>query len=286
MPSKKKPKLTKKMLGHLDRAEIRSVLMHGMGVEPEVAYQKDNKWCVSYIYDNQGMFAEADLTGIHPGERFRPTVFDYIKNLQLFLAGDIEAPTWPPADAVPVATPVAPVVKEVEVTRLLPPSAYDEHPVESERVSSDALDLSDLRAEAYVNQDEQEIQNPTHDTDEASPEDEPTVSSRGKAIEAPLNTGAPKMTIQFSKVDGFGNEGAAQDDEALSTQVDYDYFNESFDNLGEHIDNHAKIILQRIEDVEKQVKSLENALLYIINSAILPKDVVVSSLDEIPKPPY
>ena len=94
------------------------------------------------------------------------------------------------------------------------------------------------------------------------------------------------MTIQFSKVDGFGNEGAAQDDEALSTQVDYDYFNESFDNLGEHIDNHAKIILQRIEDVEKQVKSLENALLYIINSAILPKDVVVSSLDEIPKPPY
>lgn len=280
---KKKPKLTKKMLGNLDRAELRVVLIQGMSMKPELAYQKDNKWCVSYIYDNQLAFAEADLSEIHPGERFRPTVFSYVTSLQKYLAGDIAAPNWPPEDvaqeevasvgvtkaALPaevkeeVSSPT-PVVVE-KFTQLVPPSTYLEK------------DFSQSKAEASPSTSPVRRVNPA--SFRTSPANPPN--------EAPINTGAPKMKIAFSKVDGIGSGDQSVEDDGLLTSG---YFDESLEYFFEHVDKNKNEVIKSLEGVtahlESRISNIENALLFVINSAILPKGSIVETLDDIPKPPY
>jgi hypothetical protein len=282
---KKKPKLTKKMLGNLDRAELRVVLIQGMSMKPELAYQKDNKWCVSYIYDNQLAFAEADLSEIHPGERFRPTVFSYVTSLQKYLAGDIAAPNWPPEDVAqeevaPVGvTKAAPAEVKEEVssptpvvvekfTQLVPPSTYLEN------------DFSQSKAEASPSTSPKKLLRYLR-----------TQAPGSLPSKAPINTGSPFPTtkIAFSKVDGIGSGGqSVEDDTAL--QITSAYFDESLDYLFEHVDKTKVEVIKSLEGVtahlESRISNIENALLFVINSAILPKGSIVETLDDIPKPPY
>lgn len=326
---KKTPKLTKKMLGNLDQAEIRCVLMEGMQVTPEQAFSNGNKWCIDYLYDNQDKFAAADLSDIHPGERFRHSVFGYILNLQRYLNGDIDAPSWPPeesssaaavvdeAETVPANT--EPVEVPVErAVGLVPNGTYlEDHPPNTPEVEEG--NLLDVTIKDYMesigtnttvdqliekvmaqpgieeNYHRAEV---TEAVEEAASEavaafEEAVISARGKAIEAPMNTGAPKMTVAFTKVDAFGSFNEEPEPEAVATAVvgglsdnDMNYFDETFTNLGERMDTNTDAALAKVSELEKKISSVENALLFVINSAILPKGTVIDSLDEIPAPPY
>lgn len=319
---KKDPKLTKKMLSYLDRAEINCLLIEGMEVTPEAAFGGGLKFGVNHIYTEQADFAKADLSALSPEERFRPGVFQYVLDLQRYLNGIDDAPTWPPKDediqsdiakafeepVVDAASTKVVAPKEVQVTRLLPSGTYleqDPEPVTTSPESPSAL--LDLTVQDFIDAGDSNVESlvasihsqpgiegcyTIEQVEAAVREALPTenvVSARGKAIEAPLNTGAPVMknsAIRFKKVDGFGS-GQEQESKAPGLgENDFDYFNETFDNLGEHMDLLNKVVLEKIEKTQSRINSIENALLFVINSAILPKGTIIDSLDEVPPPPY
>ena len=285
----KQPKLTKKMLNNLDRAEVRTILMVAMGVKPETAYQQNEKWCIDHIYNNQQEFAEADIQSI--GEtRFRKGVFSYVNKMQAYLLGKSEAPAWPPeieADDLKVVDTNDTAAEAAPNDQLLIKDSVDLDQsinVKSEEVdeASDSVAVSTSEVDPFNN-------NLVDDTTEQ-------ISARGKAIEAPLNTGASiPSTVAFRKVKGLMKKGSNGSDavEKPSAEIDYDYFDESFVGLGSQIEAKVAALEGKLDlnnnislDLHTRMASVENALLFIINSAILPEDQMVSNLDQLPSPPY
>ena len=125
-------RFTKKMLGPIDRAELRKIAIVGMGVEPLDAYTMKETEIVSWIHERAEEFASLDISEVQPTtgacieESFRPGVGNYIKRLQKFILGECTAPSWPPegtdedtSDEVSeeVKTPVEAVVEEPKKKR-------------------------------------------------------------------------------------------------------------------------------------------------------------------------
>ena len=91
-------KVTKKMLTPLDRAEIRKIVIVGMGMEPLEAYTKKEGETISWIQERAEDFASLDLE-IIGAEQFRPNVVAYLQQLQQFILGNSKAPTFPTGGA-------------------------------------------------------------------------------------------------------------------------------------------------------------------------------------------
>jgi len=91
-------KVTKKMLTPLDRAEIRKIVIVGMGMEPLEAYTKKEGETISWIQERAEDFASLDLETIG-AEQFRPNVVAYLQQLQQFILGNSKAPTFPTGGA-------------------------------------------------------------------------------------------------------------------------------------------------------------------------------------------
>lgn len=125
-------RFTKKMLGPIDRAELRKIAIVGMGVEPLDAYTMKEAEIVSWIHERAEEFAGLDISEVQPTtgacieDSFRPGVGVYIKRLQKFILGECSAPSWPPegidVDTVDEASeeveaPVEAVVEEPKKKR-------------------------------------------------------------------------------------------------------------------------------------------------------------------------
>jgi len=89
-------RFTKKMLGPLDRAELRKIAIVGMGLEPLDAYTMKEAEVVSWIHERAEEFAGLSISGVGIEDTFRSGVGPYIKRLQKFILGDGTAPEWPP----------------------------------------------------------------------------------------------------------------------------------------------------------------------------------------------
>lgn len=268
----KRPKLTKKMLSHLDKAEIRTIIMGGMNVKPETAYQADTRWCVDHIYQNQLEFAEADLSDI-PVKKFRhPGVYTYVRGLQGYLLGSAEAPAWPP-------TPQE--MDTATQTNLVPgvpskPTEVDAEPVKSEPKMK-LVQPEKVEAKVPVKEDDLDVN-----------EEPLTLTERGKAMQGPNNIGNVGKKVSFRKVDGFGNNG--EEVEEVSSTLSKDSLNEVLEPLFVALRNHQEVdtskIISRQTELYSRVESIENALLFILNSAILKEDELIESLEQVPTPPY
>jgi len=248
----KQPKLTKKMINNLDRAEVRTILMVSMGVKPETAYQQNEKWCIDHIYNNQEEFAMADIQSIGE-DRFRKGVFSYVNKMQAYLLGKSEAPSWPPE----IGSYNIKIVDE---------SSEEADPQELLLMGDNVnLDLS-------VNAKAEEADEPVEE-----------ISTRGKAVEAPLNTGASLPNkVSFRKVSGLMKADSSENEAPTDNQIDYDFFDESFVEVSDKVEH----VINQVNGLGERFASVENALLFIINSAILPEDQMITSLDQIPSPPY
>jgi hypothetical protein len=119
-------RFTKKMLGPLDRAELRKIAIVGMGLEPLDAYTMKEAEVVSWIHERAEEFAGLSISGVGIEDTFRTGVGSYIKRLQKFILGECTAPSWPPegtdedtSDEVSeeVKTPVEAVVEEPKKKR-------------------------------------------------------------------------------------------------------------------------------------------------------------------------
>ena len=115
--------------------------------------------------------------------------------------------------------------------------------------------------------------------------DEPVeeISTRGKAVEAPLNTGVSLPNkVSFRKVSGLMKADSSENEAPTDNQIDYDFFDESFVEVSDKVEH----VINQVNGLGERFASVENALLFIINSAILPEDQMITSLDQIPSPPY
>lgn len=278
----KKPKLTKKMLNNLDKAEIRTIIMTAMDVKPEQAYQATPKWCVDHIYDNQIEFAQADLTGI-PVKKFRNLgVFNYVRGLQGYLQGSVEAPSWPPSpDDMDNAEAL--VETTTEETGTLPL----EEPVQTE-VKIQTPEKIDLKV-AKGDISEEEIA-------EVDSEETNALTQRGMAMQTPTIGVFPKK-VAFKKIKGLGNTDDTSETLAVSG-ISREQLDESLKAMSSQLsldnDLRARKTLEKMEGLidgfwtryEARNNQLQNALLFIINSAILPEGNTIETLEEIPTPPY
>lgn len=99
--SKISGKLTRKHLEGLDRAELRYLIVTGMGAKMSDAYRlKDTKDLINWIIDRTVIFAELNLNTMLELDKdksvFREGVLEYLKQLQGFARKESKAPTWPP----------------------------------------------------------------------------------------------------------------------------------------------------------------------------------------------
>lgn len=240
MPAKK-PKLTKKMLSHLDKAEVRTICLVAMNVPPEQAYQVDVKWCIDHIYENQMMFAEADLSDV-PVKKWRnPHAYMYIRRLQGYLLGKEEAPTWPPhTEGVDDTSTQTEIMPEAPTGPKLVKVEKKSAPVEA--VVEEVVE--ETKEEQVVND---------------------------------------QTTIQFKKVSGFGNNKA---EEEPVVDNDLGILIETVDMISTAVQEFRGDTASDIDKLNTRVGAVENALLFIINAAILGDGQVIDSLEEVPKPPY
>lgn len=236
----KKPKLTKKMLSHLDKAEVRTICLVAMNVPPEQAYQVDTKWCIDHIYENQMVFAEADLSDV-PVKKWRnPHAYMYIRRLQGYLLGKEEAPTWPPhTEGVDDTNPQTEIMPEAQPVK----------PVKVTKV-----------VELKTSQEDEVLEAETAET-----------------------TDEVQSTIEFKKVSGFGNNKV---EEEPVVDNDLGILIETVDMISTAVQEFRGDTASDIDKLNTRVESVENALLFIINSAILGDGQVITSLEEVPSPPY
>lgn len=275
----KKPKLTKKMLSHLDKAEVRTIIMFGMNVAPEDAYQADTKWCIDHIYDNQLEFSKSDLTGI-PGKKFRHDgVYRYVLMLQEYLLGQSEAPKWPPEiinGGIEPAEADKPVMKSVK------PALFVAAPVE-EKTEEPVEETSEEAAE-----EEAKIETPPTTATIPKPDDkepEGVISERGKAIQAPRNVGkSPRRMVAFNKISGFGaKSGGSSTEENKLEQTVVALTSVLTDSITAN-KNFSEQTVDDLSRIEGKVDDVTKAILFIINSAILPEGETVTSLEDLPWP--
>lgn len=263
----KQPKLTKKMLSVLDKAEVRTIIMTGMGVKPETAYQADVKWCIDHIYTNQEEFSQADLESIEMRKFRNPSVYIYVRKLQGFLKGANEAPAWPPT---PEEMENAPQTKITEVFK----------PVVADIVVTDSATQTEATEVEEVS-----------DVDEVT---DTEMTPRAHAITAPRNIGSSDK-VTFSKVSGFGNNKNVADE--TSNQHNFDELLQKTVEAYSTVDNNvlevqtslAKLegfTQAKLSEIHCRMSDIEKSLLFIINSAILPEGQEIVSLNQIPSPPY
>ena len=95
------PRLTKKHLKVLDKAELRRIAMAGMGMAMRDAYSLDEDGLLDWVHKYPEEFSQANMADISKGKTeslFRDGIFEYCVALQDYQAGKRKAPAWPLED--------------------------------------------------------------------------------------------------------------------------------------------------------------------------------------------
>jgi hypothetical protein len=90
----KTPKVTKKQLAHLDKAEARKVAVLGMHMGLQASYEMSPAEIISWMFEHQDALVTTDIEACDADRLFRPGVVDYLVALQQHLLGEGDCPEW------------------------------------------------------------------------------------------------------------------------------------------------------------------------------------------------
>lgn len=120
------PRLTKKQLKILNKAELRKLAISGMNLEIARAYGATEGFLIDFIYGDVDTFLDVKVTDINTSPTtgkpyFREGITEYVTQLQSYIKGtQSEAPAWPPnpvsEEPLEETTVEEPTEEEEEVT--------------------------------------------------------------------------------------------------------------------------------------------------------------------------
>ena len=257
-------RVTKKMLSPLDRAEIRKIVIVGMGMEPLEAYTKKEGETISWIQERAEDFASLDLETIG-SEQFRPNVVSYLKQLQQFILGNSKAPKFPTGEE-PVEEVTEVTAEPVEEAKVV--EAVKEEPVKKKRgrprKTATAKTTTSEKAEAPKVKKSGGFKVKTKKAvkAEVTPEPETPLTPKDSGLVQEEITTTPTSNVSVS---------LATNLETLAA------FQESVDTL------RAEVQALRAEQTAT-LNLISDALVYILNNAIIEADEdVIKDLSQLKK---
>ena len=295
-------RLTKKMLSVLDRAEIRKLATLGMGMPMVDAYRTKLDEVVTWIHGQPDKLAEVDIEAISQPVKadgssgFRDGVIMYISQLQGFIRKENPAPEWPPTEDVhnwarmevqdeetteeapaeveadPGVQDVAEETREEPTERKTPPAAVAEvveikvrrKAVEEQATSSPTVRFRRGGLRRRSSTVEAVSETPVKEEVVAPTEEKAPNHESVPVMEEPVSL--TKLLYRLHEVEA--ELGAANNKLTKVTQ--------QLDSLSR--DTSAKELIV----ITKQVE-LANALLFVINNAVLDEGDSIDSLKDLTK---
>jgi hypothetical protein len=273
-------KLTKKMLAPLMRGEMRKIAIVGLHLEPAEAYTMKENEITSWVYERAEKLAEVDLESIGT-KTFRDGVPSYLEQLQSFIRGESPAPSWPPTEGATVteiADKKAEEAKPKKAAAKKPRTTAKKAATPKAKPAAKAKKASARKASASP---EAVVADAVVETVEAKVVDTATPETKLKFRKATLGTtkSAPVSEEAITKL-----QKALKDTAESATPGFVDLFEERLTIIEQTIQGLASVVEATRQEQTDHSNLLANALLYVINSALLDEGEEIADLSKIPSP--
>lgn len=249
-------KVTKKMFTPLEKAELREIIVIGMGLEPRKAYRLDAAASIKWIQERATDFAGVNLRSLGE-DSLRDGVVDYLTNLQQYILGNTSAPKFPTDDDV-VADITEVSVEEAVVVEAAP---VVEEPVKKKRGRPRKTPVATEEvAEAAP---PKRKRGRPRKVDSAASTVSKTAGFKVKKKQATVEPPAEAPALVKEEIE---TTSAADVAVSLSTDLEtFASFQASVDEL------RAEVQALRTEQTAS-FNLINNALVYILNTAIIEED--------------
>lgn len=253
-------RVTKKMLTPLEKAELREIIVIGMELEPRKAYRLDAAASIKWIQERATDFAGVNLETLGT-DCFRAGVVDYLTELQQYILGKKSAPKFPSDQD----SSVSDVTEEPEVIETA--KVVEEAPVKRKRGRP--------------------RKNPVVETKATEVEETPPKRRRGRPRKtettAKTATKTPKKTFKVKEPKATATKSAKVETETLAKEeIQTTSTTEVAVNLSTDLETLASF-QATVDSLRAEVQALRteqtaafnmlnNALVYILNTAIIEDD--------------
>jgi len=266
------PRMTKKMLAVLDKAELRRLLMEALGMSLTDTYRLDEDKLIEWVLENLDTYKDANLSVLHKeavAKEFRDGVIMYLQQLQDYMNGTrSDAPPWPPEE-------------------------YSDHSEAAEKKEEDVgfKEREEAKNKKKRGRPRKKKEEPKPEPKEVAKEEEEVVEVEAKEV----TEKAPPVKVKFKKVK---KETKPEDlEKAVEEEVAEDVAEVAADLEKKisalavlAVENSKKLdaIIQFIGPIAKSEMSRDtnimNALVFLVNSLAMDEGVIVKDLTQLPTP--